>query len=313
MLLRRLRPAVVHTYNMGAFDAIIVAALAGVRVRIHAEHGRDVGDLDGLNRKYLRIRRILKPLVDCVIPVSRDLEQWMRDVVGYPPDKVRRIYNGVDVNRFHPPTSRAADGGPGPLHWPATWPSDAFVIGAVGRVSAVKDHATLIRAFRRLQSLRSPQGDRLRLVIVGDGALKGELVALVAELGLEHAVWLTGPREDVDHLMRRFAVFAVSSLVEGISLTILEAMASALPVVATRVGGNPELVRPGENGDLVPARDPDALAAALSPYLDDPMLASRHGDAGRQRVEREFSIETMIAGYLRLYDDVTCRPGSATG
>jgi glycosyltransferase involved in cell wall biosynthesis len=145
---------------------------------------------------------------------------------------------------------------------------------------------------------------RLRLVIVGDGALRAEIESLLAGAGIRDLAWLAGARDDVPELLRSLDLFVLPSRAEGISNTILEAMACGLPVVATAVGGNAELVVDGETGRLVPAGDPAALAAAIRAYLDDPGLLDAHGAAGRRRVEERFDLDAMVAAYLAVYDAV---------
>jgi sugar transferase (PEP-CTERM/EpsH1 system associated) len=287
-LLRRLRPAVLHSYNLAAIEYACTAALAGVPVRVHAEHGRDASDPQGLNRKHNLLRRWLVPCIDRYIPVSADLQRWLAQVVGVPPAKTLLIANGVDTERFRP----RAEGREG----------EDFVIGTVGRIQDVKNHKDLVDAFALLRAML-PQR-RLRLAIVGNGPLFDALQRQVRDAGLEDAVWLPGSRTDIPELMRGFDVFALPSIAEGTPVTILEAMATGLPVVASKVGGIPEVVDDGATGLLVPPSDAQALADALATYASDPALAARHGAAGRQRVERSNSIAAMVSGYARLYDSL---------
>lgn len=295
-LLRRLRPAILHTYNLGTIEYAATAALAGVPVRIHAEHGRDARDPEGTNRKHNALRRVLAHAIDRFVPVSRDLERWLEYTVGIDRAKVQFIGNGVDTQRFHRPAAA-----PAAEPWSAP---GAFVIGTVGRLQDVKDQATLVDAFARLRELLPEQRHRLRLAIVGDGPLRAQLAERIAAAGLQDSAWLAGPRSDVDAVMRSFSVFALPSLAEGTPVTLLEAMASALPVVASRVGGIPDLVADGATGALVPPRDPGQLAAALMRYAQDGELAQRHGDAGRARIEQHYSIGAMLNQYQALYDQL---------
>ncbi len=296
-LLRALKPRIVHTRNMSALEAQLPALLAGVRARVHGEHGRDVHDLDGSNRKYRWLRRAFRPLVQHYIPLSRDLENYLRDEIAVPPRKITQIYNGVDATRFHP-----AQGGREPVPLLDFAPPQTVVIGTVGRLQTVKDQLNLVRAFLLLLQDQPQLAPRLRLVIVGDGPLRREAQTLLETAGAASAAWLTGARDDIPELMRAMDVFVLPSLAEGISNTILEAMATGLPVVATAVGGNGELVREGETGFLVPAAQPQALAAAIARYVNDAELRRRHGHGGRERVEREFSMEAMVARYVAIYE-----------
>jgi sugar transferase (PEP-CTERM/EpsH1 system associated) len=294
-LLRRLRPAVLHTYNLGTIEYHATAMLAGVPVRVHAEHGRDAGDPQGLNRKHNLLRRALVPVIDRYIPVSRDLDRWLQEVVGIPAAKRRLIDNGVDTERFRPAPV------PGDAQEP--WQhDDAFVIGTVGRLQDVKHHAGLIEAFALLRKMVPEQQHRLRLVLVGDGPLRARLEQQIRDAGLQDCVFLAGARSDVAPAMRSLSLFALSSIAEGTPVTMLEAMASGLPVVSTAVGGIPDLVVDGATGSLVPARDPQAMAEALAAYVRAPALARAHGAAGRERIERHYSVSAMLGAYVDLYD-----------
>jgi len=294
-VLRRLRPAILHTYNLAAIEYAATAMLAGVPVRVHAEHGRDARDPEGRNPKHNLLRRLLVPVVDCYVPVSLDLQQWLRTVVKIPESKNLLIDNGVDTVRFAPGAQTAAPAGS------PDW-RDCFVIGTVGRIQDVKDHATLVTAFAMLRDRLPALRDRLRLAIVGEGPLRLALAQQLAQAGLGDVVWLPGARNDIAAIMQHFDVFALSSIAEGTPVTLLEAMACELPVVSTRVGGIPDLVPEGAAGALVPAKDAGALADALAVYARSPELAKRHGAAARQRIEQRYSIDTMLAAYLGLYD-----------
>lgn len=294
--LRRLRPAVVHTRNWATWDAVPAARLAAVPAVIHGEHGRDVGDPEGRHRRRNLLRRILAPLVTQFVAVSEDLGRWLVSVVGIPAAKVCVIRNGVDLTRFVPGPRDAARRTLG-------LPRGARVVGTVGRLDPVKDHASLVDAFAELASAFP---DAV-LAIAGDGPAGPELAARVARLGLGERVRLLGERDDVPRVLRALDVFVLPSVAEGMSNTLLEAMATGLPVVATRVGGNPELVDDGVTGLLVPRRAPRALAAAIARYLDDPHLAALHGKAGRQRAEERFALPVMCEAYARLYRDLAAR------
>lgn len=292
---RELRPAIVHTRNLAALEAVVPAWFAGVPVRIHGEHGRDVGDLDGSNRRYQWVRRVYRPFVHQYVALSRDLESYLVDRVGVPAARVQHVYNGVDSDRFHPAAARMpADGSP------FTDPA-LFVVGTVGRFEAVKDQANLVQAFLRARELSPEAARRLRLVLVGDGPLRADLERRVRAGGAEDHVWFAGERRDVPELMRALDCFVLPSLAEGISNTLLEAMACGLPSVATRVGANADLMEQGRCGRLVPAADPDALARALLAYLDDPASLRAHGQEARRIVERRFSLARMVADYEDIY------------
>ena len=296
-VLRGLRPDVVHCRNWPTIDAIPGARLAGVPVVVHGEHGREETDPHGLARRRNVTRRGFGPLVDRFVTVSDDLRRWLIDTVHISRRKVRTIHNGVDTRRFSDQDREGARRALG-------IDERARVIGTVGRLDPVKDHATLMRAFARVVTAR-PEAV---LAIVGDGPSRGALETLAADLGLAARVRLLGARADVARLLGGFDVFALPSIGEGISNTVLEAMATGLPVVATRVGGNPELVEDGVNGRLVPPRDPTALSEALESYLSDPLVRALHGKASRQRAVTQFDLPAMLEAYRTLYVSLARRP-----
>src|SRR5215510_4498840 len=298
-VLRLLRPAIVHTRNLSGLEYLALAAMVGIPGRIQGEHGRDIYDLDGTSTKYNLLRRAIKPFVQHYIAVSEDLAEWLVHTVGADRRCVTQIYNGVDIQRFAPRV------GPRPPLGPEGFASqDTLVVGTVGRMHEVKDQLTLVRAFLHMLSTLPQARVWLRLVIIGDGPLREEARQLLHAASAESLAWLPGERQDSPDIMRALDVFVLPSLREGLSNTILEAMASGLPVVATRVGGNPELVEDGHTGQLVPPADPVAMAAALGVYSRDRGLAARHGWAGRQRVKSHFSMAAMVNSYLAVYDAV---------
>lgn len=295
-VLRALDPVIVHTRNLNALEAQFVAAWLGVPGRVHGEHGRDVFDLAGRNWKYNLLRRAARPLVHRYIAVSRDLAGWLTDTVGVKPQRVTQIYNGVDSARFRPRAAeRPAIAPPGFLD------GARLVIGSAGRLVAVKDYPTLMRAFIRLHGM-APEPQGLRLVLIGDGPERAACQQMLEDAGLARQAWFAGNRDDVPDLMRLLDLFVLPSLGEGISNTILEAMATGLPVVASRVGGNPELVEPGLTGSLFDAGDAEALARLLLVYAQDDARRQREGAAARARVEREFSLTRMAAAYQAIYE-----------
>ncbi len=297
--LRRHAPDILHTRNLGTVDMQWVGALAGVPRRVHGEHGWEADDPRGLKPRSLRIRQACRPLIQRYVAMSLDIARWLEREVGVPAYRICQIYSGVDSKRFTPEGPQAAD---------RPWALDAgdppVVIGTLGRLDPVKDQASLLRALRLLLDWELTLAPRLRLVIAGAGPARRVLEGLTGELGLVGRVWFAGERHDTPDLLRSLDVFALPSLNEGISNTILEAMATGLPVVASRVGGNPELVREGITGRLVPAQNPEALAAALRDYVTDPKQRRVHGTMGRAHVVQNFSLEAMTRRYLGFYDEV---------
>lgn len=287
-LLRRLAPLVVHSRNWGALDAVFAARLAGVPIVIHGEHGREAADPQGLQPRRNFVRRLAQPLVDRFVTVSFDLQRWLIDTVRIPASKVLTIHNGVDLSRFSDDDREAGRRALGVAE-------GKVVIGTVGRLDPVKDQLGLIEAVAALEDRSAI------LVIVGDGPCRSSLEARAQSSDVTGRVRLLGERDDVPGLLRGFDVFVLPSLAEGISNTILEAMASGLPIVATRAGGSPELVQDGVTGTLVPVADRPALTAALATYVSDGHRRALHGKAGRQRAVEEFGLQRMVGRYVALY------------
>jgi len=295
--LRALKPQIVHTRNFVALESQIPAFFTPDTKRVHGEHGRDMQDLHGLNQKQKTVRRIIQPLVNEYITVSQDLESWLINDVKLPARKIQRIYNGVDAELFYPRNSLQTDLAP-----PGFIPENGLLIGTVGRLAEVKNQLLLIDGFAHLLSLCPALKRRIRLLIVGDGPMRDKIHARVDEAGIKDMVWLAGDRDDVPELMRLLDIFVLPSLAEGISNTILEAMATGLPIVATRVGGNPELVKEGVNGRLIDAKDFKSLGNALSKMIDDSEATATMARASLRRIQEEFSWNKMVNNYLSVYD-----------
>lgn len=304
-LFRKLRPAIVHTRNLAALEAVVPAWAARVPVRIHGEHGWDMQDPHGLRRRYRIVRQIYRPFVTRYVALSRHLEDYLERQVGVSSDRISQICNGVDTARFSRPKGPrpAIPGCPfgGPQHW---------LVGTVGRMEAVKDPLNLARAFCRALELEPTAAKRLRLVMVGDGAMRQEVGAMLDRPALRDKVWFAGERADVGEIMRGLDCFALPSLAEGISNTVLEAMATGLPIVATAVGGNGELIESGMTGTLVPPANSEALAHAMIAYAQDGAMARRHGKAAQRVAEDKFSLNRMVSDYESLYERALSAAGT---
>jgi glycosyltransferase involved in cell wall biosynthesis len=224
--------------------------------------------------------RLAGRCADHVVCVSEDSLRLSRHE-GITPTSMCTIWNGIDRQRF--PFVGATSGGPA-LY--------------VGRLSPEKDVATLLRAV----AIAVRQQPAFRLQIAGGGACADGLAALSKELGIAGNVEFLGEVRDVAALYARASLFVLPSLTEGLPLTVLEAMSSGLPAVATRVGGTPEAVEEGVTGLLVPTRDPARLAEALLRLNSDHDLAARMGVAGHRRVEQHFDVRTMVSKYETLYE-----------
>lgn len=276
---RRNRIAVVHSHNSGAMVySALASRLAGVRAVIHTRHGQRFG----AGQRQTLVFACLTRLIDRVVGVSQD-SAAMSIREGVSPRRVRTVWNGIDVARFR-----------------YTGPTAGGPAVVVARLAPEKDLDTLLRATVSIVA----QDPTFRLQIVGDGPCLPEVRRQVEQLQLTGQVQVLGERRDVPAILQAASVFVLPSKTEGISLTLLEAMASGLPVIATRVGGNPEVVQQGRTGWLVPAGDAEQLAAVLQGVRRDPAAAYRMGQAGRRRVEEHFNVVRMVHDYEDLYREV---------
>tara|TARA_R110002049_G_scaffold252264_1_gene427105 strand:+ start:238772 stop:239968 length:1197 start_codon:yes stop_codon:yes gene_type:complete len=301
-LLRKLKPDITHTRNLAALEMVAICMLAGVKRRVHSEHGWGMSDLDGENRKYRLLRKAMSVIVHRYIGLSKHIVDYLNQDAGIPLKKLTQIYNGVDADRFSqsqhklPELSAYPDG---------FIQQDSIVIGTVGRMEPVKDQLTLVDAFIQLVKYSQQNlQNKVRLVVIGDGELRSQAQAKLDEAGISSQAWLPGSRDDVNSLMRRMDIFVLPSRNEGISNTILEAMATGLPVVATRVGGNPELVIEDKTGVLVPSNDSEKMRQALSKYVENSDKRQADGQAAREVIAKQFRLEHMVNNYLAVYDDI---------
>jgi len=283
--IRLLKPDIVHTRNWSGMDGIIAARMAGIRAVVHGEHGWGMQDPQGLHPKRILIRRFLSRWVDEYTCVSKEIENWLcNDVrVGKP---VTQIYNGVDVEKY------CSGNGRDLIRAELGLADDIPLVGIVGRLDPIKNHPTLFRAFEAVRTVL-PEA---RLLVVGDGSERERLENRAGD-----GVIFLGNRSDVPEILRALDLFVLLSLNEGISNTILETMATGIPIVATRVGGNPELVEDGRTGILVKEGDLQSIASAILRYLQHADLRARHGEAGRQSVFKRFSIQAMVRSYEAVY------------
>jgi sugar transferase (PEP-CTERM/EpsH1 system associated) len=289
-LFRELRPDVVHTHQIGAlFYAGPAARRCGVPVVVHTEHGKHYDR--GRTRWLGRLAACTASRFFCV---SADIAASAAERRIVPRRKLHVVSNGIDIDRFR-------DRGDGEAVRAALGiPLGAPVIGTVGRLTEVKRQDLLIRAFGRLRARR----DDAHLLLVGDGPWMGRLRELAAELGLAERVHFVGYQDRPAPYLRVMDVFVLSSRSEGMPLSVLEAWAAGLPVIGTRVGGLPELIDDGRTGLLVDFADEGALARAACDLIDDPGLAARLGEAGRDQVESRFSLRRMADEYHRHYHEI---------
>lgn len=289
---RARRPDVVHAHTGVWPKAARAARAAGVPVVVHTAHGFKAeepwfADL---------LMRVAARETDAIVAVADAVADRMVRGARIPRARIARIVNGLDTVRFAPGVGR------GVLRARLGIPADVPVIGSVARYDPVKNLALLVNAFARVRA-RHPHA---RLVLVGEGPERAALEALIAERGLGDAVTLAGVLAEPTEAYGALDVFVLPSRSEGTSMSLLEAMASGVPVVATAVGGNPALVEDRRDGRLVPTEDEPALAAAITALLDAPDAAAAMARSARARVEREFSQAAMVDAYEACYREA-CR------
>jgi sugar transferase (PEP-CTERM/EpsH1 system associated) len=281
---------VVHTHGwLTLLYGSVAALLARVPVLINGEHG--TFHLDNFRRRATY--RALSFLVHRYVAVSFSLEQKLRRIIAHGRERILCIPNGVDVQRFSPRSEAEVAA----LRSSLGLPAGALVIGSVGRLEPVKNYQMLLRVFARL----SLEEATLQCVLVGDGSLREALAGLARELGVADRVHFTGKVDQPHQAMHLLDLFVSSSLSEGMSNTILEAMACGMPVVATEVGDSGHLVREGETGFLVPSEDAPGLEHAIKKVLSNAVLRREMGTRARASAVESYGISRMIDRYQELY------------
>lgn len=278
-LIRKIKPDIIHSHSGCWHYSPLAARLCNVPVTIHTEHGRIFPETKSLifcDRLYFRFTNKL-------VTVSEYLTSYMQEVVKLDSRKIIQIENGVDTEQFTSHERRTT--------------SDDYTIGIVARLEPVKDHLTLLNAFAQVIKIVP----NCKLLIIGNGSQKQNIEEQIQMLKLSDKVLLLGERKDIPELLSIMDIFVLSSLTEGTSLTLLEAMASGKPVVATNVGGNAKVVIDNETGFLVPPGEPSIMAEKIIKLLKDRNLINEMGTKGRNRVLEHFSLDKMVNAYEKLY------------
>ena len=280
---------IVHCHNIGGLlYGSIGAKLARTSGTLYTAHGT----YSARRLAKLRFGRFLS--VDRIVAVSDESRGAMLENGRFRPEDVETFPNGIDTKSFD------LDLDAEEIKRELGIPENVTVLGIVARLSWEKEHKTLFDAVAQLKS----NGTNVALVVIGDGPLKEELHGYVSDVGIADAVFFLGERYDVPRLLQVFDVFVLSSRMEGMSLTLLEAMAAGLPIVATDVGGNSEVVAAGETGILIEPGNPAALAEAAEKFVADRELARTMGERGRTRVNEIFSLEAMVKRYETVYEQL---------
>lgn len=286
-LFRRERVDLVNAHDIGAtFYAGPAARLAGIRRVVHTDHSQVLG----LTRRLSVFAAVLRYGTARATTVSEHLRRFLIETLHYPAGRVQVIPNGMDLSAYEKPAR--------PARPEFEFTADDRVIGAIGRLTQQKGMIHLVRALPALRETHPCA----RLLIVGDGSQRAELEAEAARLGVGGRVTFAGTRDDIPDLLRLMDVFTLPSLWEGQPLVLIEAMAAGVPIVATDVGGDAEVLGGGKYGALIPAADPAALAAALRRVLDDPAASRRIAEEARAHVFAERTHTAMARKYEALFD-----------
>ncbi len=292
---RELRPDVVHTHQSGAlFYSGLAARLARVPLVVHTEHGNHFHHGDSSVATRLRkwcLWRLSGSHAASFFCVTKDIAAELATRRLIPRRKLEFIPNGIDTSTFAEPTDREA------LRRSLGFPVDASVIGTVGRLNEIKQQDVLIRAFASVRKEHSSA----RLLLVGDGPMRSRLEQLANELDLNGTVHFAGYQSEPERYLHAMDVFALTSRTEGMPLAILEAWGSGLPVVASAVGGIPDLIQHGCNGLLFPGRDEARLASLICELLREPKQAHSLGEAGRRVVMTRYNVQRMAYDYQDRY------------
>jgi glycosyltransferase involved in cell wall biosynthesis len=280
-------PDVVHIHSGLWLKGVQAARHAGIPATIYTHHG--VRPVDPWYMPWLN--RIAARRTARMVAVSESVQRYLIEVAGAPADRVSVIPNGVPTDRFR------ARGRAPELRQRLGIPRAAAVIGCVARLHPIKNHELLVNAFALVRQ-RRPDAF---LLLVGDGPLRAAIERLAVERGLQSAVCVTGVLPDTAPLYNEMVVHALASRTEGTSISLLEAMASEVPVVATAVGGNPALLDGGRLGLLVPPADATALAGAILELLEDASLRERLTSTARAELKQSYSVESMAERYEAVY------------
>lgn len=299
------QPHIVHSRNFGALEAVPAARLARVPVAIHSEHGYELEILHGLPTRRRVLCRCFYGMADAVFTVTDDLRKYHAAQSWLPANRFQVLYNGVDTEMFSPnPLSTTQ------VRAELGVPAGRFLMGSVGRLVAIKDHKTLLRAAETLLL----QGLDVHVLLVGAGPEMPSLQKFVAgSTSLGGRVTFPGASDRVPELLNAMDAFVLPSICEGMSNTILEAMACGVPAIVTRTGGNPELIEEGRSGYLFPPGNVEVLSTLLSRLAESSGTRQELGASGRRRAVEQFSLAAMMQRYHKIYTELASRNGVREG
>lgn len=288
-MLKEDRIDIVHLHNSTAFFyGVLAGKIAGARRIVYTEHARDVSP----NITVRIVDKILSYMTDRIVVVAEFLKWNLVQKEWIDPTTITTIYNGIDGDEFIREFDREE------ITEELNISPASKIIGIVARLDRIKNHKCLIKAMKNVAALFP---DAL-LLVIGDGPLRGELEELVSFERLHKNIIFLGTRNDIPRLLSVLDIFVLCSLSEGLPLTILEAMAAGKSIVATNVGGIPEIIQDGTDGIIIPSDDPDALADAILELIRDDRKRHDMGVKARIKFEERFTVQAMVESYEKLYE-----------
>jgi len=294
-VIRQFRPAIVHSRNWAAVEAVVAGRWAGGCAVVHSEHGILTDSIAGESWRKTCFRRLAYELADRVVSVSDQLRTLQAGRTRFPASKITVIHNGVDTSRFFPNAMIRNR-----MRQELALADDEFCIGCVGNLFPIKDHMTLLAAIKELAA----SCQSWRLLLVGEGPERSRLEAFISGERWRHRVQFIGSSPHVAELLQAMDVYVLPSLSEGISNSLLEAMATGLPVVVTATGGNPEVVVDGDSGLLFPVGGVGQLAETLKRLHAESERRGKFAQNALRRIHESFSLDAMVGKYADLYVDL---------
>ena len=291
-LLKEIKPTILHSYNLATLEYQWIASLLGVSLQVHAEHGRDSYDAKGTVKRYQLLRKVMSYFVDHFICVSSDLHTWLKEDVAIDERKLLNIANGVDTDFYHPRCKntklRAGFAG-------------KFIFGHVSRLHPIKNQEFMINAFYEACQLDLDFAEHCLLMLVGDGPDKQKLLQLVQARQLQQKVIFTGAQSNVRDYYSLFDVFVMTSIAEGIPMTLLESMSMKVPHLVTSVGGIKEVILNRITGEGVDNEEKSTFPQKMIALFRDKENLKKMANHSRQRVLTTYSQKNMVASYNALY------------
>jgi len=290
-LLKGKKPDVIQTHNWGTLvEGFLAGSMGGITRFVHAERGT-------LNRnwKNIMVQQLLWRRMDKVLCVSEAHKHEIIETIHFPSSRIHSIVNGVDVDKFQPNSTMRAS-----FRKEMGLTDEHICIGSVGYLRPIKNHILLMKAGKEI----CHQYHNVRICLIGEGPEKEKLMLAAQENGIQAQVIFCGARHDIPLVLNGMDVFVLPSLNEGLPNAVLEAMATKIPVIASHVGGVPEVVQNEENGLLFTSNDPTSLTRKLEDLISYPEKRKMLAQNGRDRVVSQFSLDSMVKAYEDLYQSL---------